>query len=377
MRALPLLVGLLTTVSLASADPAAKAPLSAADAKAYAAQLTKGRKLENAGKHADAIAAFEAGLKSAPDDATLLGEIGASAYLAKDLAKAETATRAAIKNASAPNIRGASLYNLGRIQEDKKDTAGAILSYIDSLRARPNSVVRARLAKLDPKAAAALDPYKPVPLAGPFASLDAYCKTVPAATDADMVCSCGVETDVQDKPVTAAAYDVQLFASTCGYHGTDYHVSDFKLGVKVGASWYVAPVAHEEVSRHCALQYKLGDAKPQDLAAASGSEVVARYTIDGECWGGMVEESWSEERLVLVGTGASKVPSATPPLLRKRLETTVEDRIEHPDAKKTTANVALEFTWKPDGTFTVAGKTTGIDATEAGGLLGKHAITFP
>ena len=48
------------------------------------------------------------------------------------------------------------------------------------MRARPNATVRAALKKLDPKAAEPFDPYMPTPLAGPFASIDAYCKTLPA-----------------------------------------------------------------------------------------------------------------------------------------------------------------------------------------------------
>src|ERR1700689_4365607 len=85
MRAIAILILL---GRLVSADPAAKLP--AADQKTYAAALQKGRDFQAKKKWADAEAAFGDCLKIAPDDATALGELGWTAYLAKDLATAET-----------------------------------------------------------------------------------------------------------------------------------------------------------------------------------------------------------------------------------------------------------------------------------------------
>src|SRR5215470_3007299 len=105
--------------------------------------LRKGRDLQGAKKYAEAIAAFEEALKLQPDDPTVLGELGWTAYLMKDYAKAKDATQKAIARQPAPNIRGAALYNLGLIDEAKGDTAGAVTAYTESLRARPNATVRA------------------------------------------------------------------------------------------------------------------------------------------------------------------------------------------------------------------------------------------
>ncbi len=362
-------------VSTAAADPAThtNAP-SAADQKTYAAQLRKGRQLEAAGKHAEAIAAFEAGLVAIPDDSTLLGEIGASAYAAKDLSKAEASTRKAITNATAPDVRGAALYNLGRIQEDDKDTAGAVASYADSLRARPNSVVRARLTKLDPKAAAALDPYKPVAFAGPFASIDAYCKSLPPIDgyDADH-CSCGP--DKANKPLALAPpyVQLQLFANSCSQ--MDTLEADYKLGVKLDAGWYVGPVEHVDVGRHCVMSGGLsfGSAKP--LGAGPSNPLLVVYNNEMSCSNGSGDYASTQVRQIVIGLGASKIPSATTPLLRKQHSTVAADyNAAH---AKTTTDISLDYAWAADGTFTVSGKTVGIDATEAANLLGKHALAFP
>src|SRR5215470_8030107 len=87
--------------------------------------LDKGRKLEQQGKHAEAIAAYEEYLKAAPDDPVANGELGFAALQARDLDKAEKATRLAIAHARvgsfprdrAGRARGAALFNLGLIQE--------------------------------------------------------------------------------------------------------------------------------------------------------------------------------------------------------------------------------------------------------------------
>ena len=50
-----------------------------------------------------------------------------------------------------------------------------MLAYKTSLEKRPNHVVRERLAKLDPEAAAAADPARPRPLDGPFKDEAAAC----------------------------------------------------------------------------------------------------------------------------------------------------------------------------------------------------------
>jgi tetratricopeptide (TPR) repeat protein len=367
-------LALLAIAAPAFADPAptAKAPPTAAAQKTYAQQLRKGRQLEAAGKHADAIAAFQLGLQAIPDDSTLLGEIGAAAYAAKDLATAEAMTRKAIANAGAPDVRGATLYNLGRIQEDRKDVAGAVASYSASLLARPNGIVRARLTALDPRAAAALDPYKPVPLTGPFASIDAYCKTLPAIDGFDPDrCTCGAADTDKPAAVTAPYQQMQWFSDRCAQNDSLY--ADYKLGVKLAAGWYVASVAHGDVGHHCmSAGYTFDAAKP---LSGQGARVLVSYDDDASCSNGSGDTSWSTVYQLIVGIGASKLPSATLPMLRAHHQTYAAD---YNDAHaKVVGDVALDYKWADDGTFTVTGKTVGIDPAEAPKLLGTHVIAFP
>ena len=69
----------------------------------------------------------------------------------------------------------------GRVLEDAGDKAGAIKAYRDSHGAYPRAVVR-NLAKLDAVGAAALEPFHPSKMDGPFASLEAVCKSLETAS---------------------------------------------------------------------------------------------------------------------------------------------------------------------------------------------------
>ena len=189
-------IAALLLVALAGTATGAPAKLSAADQKKLAAALRTGRELQHKKKFTDAIAAFEQGLAVVADDATLLSELGWTAYLAKDLGKAEAATKKALAAQAAPNVRAATLYNLGLIAEAKSDKAAAAASYFESLRLRPNGAVRQALAKLDPGKAAAFDPFAPAKLQGPFESIAAFCKTTPAKEtvgDFTIGCTCGTQ----------------------------------------------------------------------------------------------------------------------------------------------------------------------------------------
>lgn len=110
--------------------------------------LAAGRKAVKAKAYADGIAAFEAALKIDPNHAAALAELGWAAYLAGDLAKAERFTRQAIGAASQERTRGAALYNLGRIHEDRGEKDEAATAYQRSVQLRPNDVVAARLQSL-------------------------------------------------------------------------------------------------------------------------------------------------------------------------------------------------------------------------------------
>jgi tetratricopeptide (TPR) repeat protein len=143
-----------------------------APAKGYHRALERGRQAARRGDQPAAIAAFEEALAARPEDARALGELGWAAFKLGELLRAEDATRRSIARAADPRLRAASLYNLGRILEDRRLPDEARAAYEESLRLRPNGTVRERLAALG---AGADDTAGAPPLAGPYASPAAYC----------------------------------------------------------------------------------------------------------------------------------------------------------------------------------------------------------
>lgn len=353
-------------VLLASlAEASDKTKLTAADQKKYSQLLRKGRELQAKKDYVKAMVAFDDALKVAADDATVLTEMGWTAYLAKDLDQAEKYTRKALANQATPSVRGAALYNLGLVREAKADRKGAIAAYSASLKERSNATVRAALAKLDPAAAAALDPFKPQPLAGPFKSVDDYCKTTTKPDDdAEWQCECGKDSAVA-KPAVAKPYEaLEPVTQKCTVHGTDMARTSYALAIKAGGSWYVGPIADTFENRHC------NDTVGKQDIKLDGGRVLVWADEAGDCTGGETETQWTERELVVFGIGASGKPSATPTIVVARKEQAGD--LEG-TKQTTTVDIALDLVWGKDGALTVKGKTKGGDAS----VVGKHALAFP
>jgi hypothetical protein len=369
MRArLLLLTALATTPALADA-PKAK-PLSPAQQQAYDAALRKGRQLQGKKQWAEAIRAFQACVAIAPDDAACAGELGWTAYLAKDLVLAESATRQALAGTGSPALRGAALYNLGLIEEAKRDQPAAIAAYRESLQVRPNGVVRAALAKLAPDVAAAFDPFKPVALAGPFSSIEAYCATTPKTTPEEYTCSCGADdTKAAARTLPPGILQVESVTRGCGAAATESGQTDYGIAVKVASGWYAGVVATVHQNRFCMDTMVLAG-----VTASPGKAALARFAITGECAGGNGGTKWTEQALVAIG-GAK--PSATPLIVVTRHETDSDTPYDASKVSRTRTDIALEPAWAADGSLTLTGKTTGLDQGEASNILGEHALVFP
>jgi hypothetical protein len=369
MRTLTVVACLICGIAVADV---AKQKLSPADQKKYKALLDKGRKLEEVKKYDEALAAFDEALAVATDDPTVLAEMGWTAYLKKDYDNAEKYTRRALANQSTPNIRGAAFYNLGLIQEKKGDRAGAIKSYSESLKARWNATVRAALAKLDPAAVAALDPFKPRALAGPFKSIDDYCKSMPDSEPApypgyDAKCRCGRASDA--KPPDAAkpfeAFD--LVERTCKVQGTENGSDAYDYAVKVGGFWYFGGIASSDTNRYC-----FDTVSTQEMRIDHG-RAVFRIVEQGGCGGANGTTTFTEDQLVAVAIGPSGKPSGTPPFMVVRHEEEQHDEFsEHPPPAKVTVDIKLDVTWTKDGVV-LKGTTKGGDAT----MIGTHTLAFP
>jgi tetratricopeptide (TPR) repeat protein len=148
-------VPLFLAFSLALPPVLARGASPATDPKGYEAIMVEATQAAKKGDHAAAVAAFDRALAIKPNDQAALTDQSWSAYQLHALARAEAITRRAIAVPGDPRRTAAAYYNLGRILGERGDKPSAIAAYQASLQLRPNRVVRAQLAKLDPVAGAA------------------------------------------------------------------------------------------------------------------------------------------------------------------------------------------------------------------------------
>lgn len=329
--------------------------------------LDKGRKLEQQGKHAEAIVAFEEYLKSKPDDPVGNAELGWAAYGAKNYVKAEAATRRAIAHAPKPmyvtdphgRTRGAAFYNLGMIQEAQGKPKDAAVSYSESVKARPSRMVREKLQKLDRAAAATVDALAPQRLLGPFPTIRDACRQTLklAAADADTDWGggnhCG---NLETIPITtsklAAPYlEVAAFQMIAR--------SDLDIAVRLQDGWYLLEVVGKQArwTTHC------GGTRFHVQAISSLKRAVPELRVEytsqgGRCFhhgqGHTREWGWEERGIVVIGVGPSRKPSAVPPVPTRVVEWDELD--DEPRMHRTDATLSL--TWRTDGALDVAARSS-------------------
>lgn len=322
-----------------------------ADRAKYTKALAAGRAAQAKKDWKTAVARFSEAQLAIPDDATALGELGWTAFLAGNLDIAEQMTRKAIAAGGAPDPTGAAWFNLGLIEEKKGDKPAAIAAYTASLRLRPHGVVRAALARIDAKAAAAADPYQPVAMA-PIASIDAWCKTQPQSDD-DTSCTC-----THEALQPGFEHVVQGCAEKHREVGTDYH----RLALRVGTAWFLTPpVVTGSVNFHCSWDFL------STTGTAQGKRFVAELKEKGECSNGIHEDEWATTTIVAVGTRKG-VAMATPPIGITRREKEVDEGKRLRDV-----DLDVKFAWTAKG-FALTGKTTGIERGAATDLVGEHAV---
>jgi hypothetical protein len=386
--------------ALAFADDKAKRDIPPETRKQYAAAMKSGQKLSKKGDLPGALAAFKQALALVSEDARALSELGVVAQKQHDLAAAESYTKRAIAAAGDPSVKGASLYNLGRIAEEKHDNAAAIDAYKRSLEARPHHVVRERLLALDPAAAAALDPFAPRPLDGPFKTIAAWCKKQPkpeipdedkAETGDTTSWDCGdFERNSEDKSKAPLALDkppapyaaVRLVAvktgSKCeaddGCPGVEMH-----LAIKTKEGWFVSKTIEEVDSAfRSSNKLDISSLAVRDVLPGGAPEVVLEYTWKGYSYGGGMETSSESDKLCVAGLGASGRPSVTAAILKRRFsdDAPMSDDSEEKEVK---VEYSFELKFLPTGELEVKsgrGKIE-MDKAELASFLGKHAIAFP
>ena len=344
-------------ISVASADPRPATP-----AKPDRAFLASGRKLAAAGKHKEAIAAYEKYLAVAPDDEVFNAELGWSAFQLKDYVRAEAATRRAIKNGKDPGYRtdpqarpkGAALYNLGLILDAQGKRADAAQALVDSLAARPSKVVREKLQELDATRAAAVDALKPANLAGPFTSAHDKCDDCEASL----------------KPGKAAlAKPFEAVEVVQRWHA-------LALAVQVGGKWYRVEVPGPPPCGGTAGQLQRATA----VTRGTITQLEVDYTANGACesLSGGHENDWSvkSRNTIVIGVGPSGVPSATAPI---PTSLTAVHKVDGAEYGSTKARGTIA--WRADGSLDLAGTFENAveDPSEPStdDLLGHHLLAFP
>ena len=111
----------------------------------FRAHMRAGAKAQKAKQWPRAVAEYEAAVAIYPASARAYSELGWVAFKAKDYGKSTRANEQAVRLAKKPDLQAASLYNAGRAAEAKGQKDRAMALYTESLRLRPNKIVRKRL----------------------------------------------------------------------------------------------------------------------------------------------------------------------------------------------------------------------------------------
>jgi hypothetical protein len=301
------------------ADAAAPpADAAASRAPAYRAALLEGRDRAGQGDWAGAVAAFERARAAVPGDAVAASELGWALFHRGELASAEQATLASIARASAPRLKAASLYNLGRIREAQGDAPSAADAYRTSLALRPSETVRTRLAALGGAVAAAQGPLSPAPLPGPFADLGDWCEAQNQRSPDSLVTCDATRSGLAAGPDRIGSpprplAEVRLVAMT----GALDDVTCL-LALRTAAGWWIHDGIPCETPTPGGRDWAAGLALADDTASRT-PRIVGRFLLsytrdeevaDDEDAGG----HQCEEVVVVCGVGRSGRPSCTPNL---------------------------------------------------------------
>lgn len=374
--------------------PVKKTPTDTLDKEArarYRAALVEGRELHHKGDYRAAIAAFERALAIDPDDPRALAELGWAAFFVPDLDLAEAKTKAALERTVEAKGKGAALYNLGRIAEQRGETADAIAFYQQSLRERPNGTVRDRLARLDAAAAAAHDVLTPVALRGPFQTLKEFCaghttfdgETIPCDPDA------AFPSEVYEGPTAIPKGEGPILeARVIWAPGTTMPSTEAEvlvmLAIRTDKGWFVSPPVADVYNPgafgiHASMTAK--SLELADLVTGGAPELSYRFVssrYDSDMGVNEYEDS-VETSLVLCGVGPSGKPSCTAAILQDHLSerSVLFPEEDEPGAKHELWNTrySLKTTIAPAGTITIESGDTLPEMVQP--LLGTRPLTFP
>jgi hypothetical protein len=347
--------------------------------------LVRGRAASTKGDHAAAVAAFDDALAAAPGDPRALSELGWAALRAGDLARALRATQESIAGAQDPTVRAASLYNLGRIFEARKQPLRAADAYRDSLALRENATVRARLLTLAPDTPAH-EGLAPAAFDGPYPTLADWCENTRAA-DADEPCDPdGAATftdEVARLRLRGAWRELRFFQVGYG--------ESCALAIRTRAGWFVAPSVLEcrEMGGRwdrsvSAERLALTDVVPggaPELVATFSSDYSANITegytelpgVDPDSL--MVIEIVHDVLLLVCGSGAGAAPACLPAVVIES-ETSYSAEPATPSIEPLLERTSFKLAHRFDGGALHLTRARGSVPPETSALLGRHPLAF-
>lgn len=273
-------------------SPARPSAAELANRQRYSASLSKGRQLADAGKIAEARQAFSDCLTIAPDDPTALSELGWIEMRAKELDQAEATTRKAIARAGTPNLRAASLFNLGMILSKRNDPKGATEALMSSLRLRPNATALAELRKLDPTAAEKLK-LAPHAMQGPLAAEDKTGKALRAKVCWQSIAQAWPDLEVKGPDERIKCTEQRLRGDLAGSGLLDVQVwqsqgtfnwpkDTLTLAIRTERGWYLDRFESYWSNRWVPGELSIGDI---ELATMGTQKVVTvKWTLSVDDW---------------------------------------------------------------------------------------------
>ncbi len=215
-------------------------------------------------------------------------------------------------------------------------------------------------------AQAGVDPFAPVAMAGPFPSIEAFCKaSLRIYPDPDVRAilepRCEDSIQVISAPAVGAPYEELRIVKIP-------ETSEALVAVEVDGAWYLQAVDPVEAPPNCHGPLALTQVTERPNHALQIS-----FEIEGHCERRDHEWAWHERGFVVVGIGASKLPTMTPPF---RLAISEEDETEG-RPRRQTLDLTRRATWRRDGS---------LDVTRGRGArawfsdpdpAGRHRLAFP
>ena len=328
---------------------------------AYSSAMDQGKQDEHRGDFAAALKSYQAALSSRPNDPVALVEAGWAAFKANDFDAARKLTTQGIAAAKEPDKKAAALYNLGRIQEQAGQKSDAQDSYRQSLQLRPNKIVDARLRALaGGTSGSTTGNTASIAPTGPYASLDAFCKTLKAGQRCYLATS-----DEDNAPVSAKGVKTP-YVAVKGFSTGSADSKRLNIGVQLASGWFGFSSPNESLGSIATKELVIREVVP-------GTPLVFSRTI--QSWAAGNDDSGDgrltercTEFLQICGLNAAKSPSCIAPLAVAGGTCAQDDRL------------ATKWDWRLDETTSgstlhlkTKGRITEVDGKAA---IGDHSLAF-